>query len=607
MKRKLGECQTPFRVSHVIESLWQIRENDLITHAFVCSLQRLLDADKILIELLTSDNAIRSLSSISSMALSALLVTLMNIMTGHGEHYDSSTNVPLSFQEETVSPSPMTLTSILNNSLSVLNFVRKILCLRYNLDKYTSDVLQLWQSGSHMNMSNDNGYRHTYKHQIWIPRITFMLAYSCLLRRIKIVNKSFKSRVKLNKSETLCALKKDEVIASSISLLSYSIMISRMDNANKQNDTMKDFQKHINHVNDFVNSIEVASEPNCCDDCEMKRNASQSKSTFETLCEEVQKCNDLEDTINELNESDQKLSVHHDSECEVVKNQIEAEGHETDVSVYENAATDLLLVLAEIPTTAREVDFATSKLTSILHEAGILDGVEGIRKVATIFSGKENSVKYSDELLSSLCKSCITEEMSAIRAMVIMESFVLPSILQIGGNDASGPPSRLLATTVSRLLKLRPLETVTSLFVPAIYQNKDENDSLPNKMQLDFINRTIKSIQLSPESANTLLYPLVSMIWSEESIILLNTVLLKVSDDKLSSNIKSKLMDKIILTSKEAMYVKSAKFASLFQTFVKRYGSTLLQSDVQSLLEACGNLKSMTSKSISTSLRKLVV
>jgi hypothetical protein len=94
-------------------------------------------------------------------------------------------------------------------------------------------------------------------------------------------------------------------------------------------------------------------------------------------------------------------------------------------------------------------------------------------------------------------------------------------------------------------------------------------------------------------------------MWSEESIILLHTVLQKISDDKLANDMKTILVNKIVLTSKDVKYVKSAKFASLFQTFVKRFRSTLLPSDVQSLLEACSNLKSLTAKSISTALRKL--
>lgn len=606
MKRKREEFQSSSELSRAIEILWRTRENDTITRAFVYSLQRLLDTDKTLIELLTSDNIIQTLASISSAALSALLLALMKTMTGHEEKYHLITNVQLSFLE-TLSPYRTTHTSTLNNSLSVLNFIQKILCLRYNLSNNTSDVLQMWLCGSCINEPNKTtSYHPTCKNQVWIPRIAFMIAYSCLLNRIQVMKKSFKSEEKLNKAEVLCILKKDDVIDSSILLLSYSTMISRMMYVNEQEDAMRDFQKHINHVNDLVNAMQVASEPKSCADYEIspKSNTAPSKTVFETLCEEVQNCKDLENTINELNDNDEKLGVNHDSEYETLNDPVEAD-LETDAVEYENAAIELLPTLAEIPTTTREVDFVTCKLTSILHEAGEVDGVEGIRKVAMVFKGKEKSIKYSDELLSSLCKSCITEEISAVRAMTLMEAFILPSILRIGRNDASAPPSRLLATTVSGLLKLRPLETVTSLFVPTINQTDDQNDQLPNKMQLDFINRTIKSVQLSSESANTLLSPLSSIIWSEEPIILLHTVLKKISDDKLANDMKSILVNKIVLTSKDVKYIKSAKFASLFQTFVKRFGSTLLPSDVQSLLEACSNLKSLTAKSISTALRKL--
>lgn len=607
MKRKREKCQHQSRLFHIIEILRQTKEFDQITLAFVCTLQRLLDTDNTIIELLTSDDAIKSLSSISSVALSALLLLLMRFMTGHGEKYCFDTNVQVSIHE-TLSPYRTTLASTLNNSLSVLKFIEKIICLRYNISSSTSDVFQLWLNASTVDLSNNKTWNnHIRENQKWIPRITFMLAYSCLINRIQAVNKTVRSEAIFDKAQVLCTLKNDHVIVSSILLLSYSTMISRMMNTNEQEDAIQVFHKHISHINDFVNAMVVASKPTSHDDYETSLNSdtTASKTTFETLWEEVKNCNDLEDTIDELNDTEKELSTNYDSECEFAENAVEAEDSPPDVSTYENAAIELLPILAEMPTTNREVDFITSKVTSLLNDAGKIDGTEGIRKVAMVFRGKENPVKYSDELVSSLCKSCITEEISVIRASAIMESFVLPSILRIGGDDQSGPPSRLLATTVSGLLKTRPLETVTSLFVPTINQKGDDKQQLPNKMQLDFVNRTIKSVPFTSDIATIMLSPLISMIWSEESIVLLHAVLQKVSDDHLSNDIKSKLMDKIVVTSTDIGYVKSAKFASLFQTFVKRHGNTFSKPQIQSLLEACENLKSMTAKAISTALRKL--
>lgn len=610
MKRKRGECQPSSRLFPIIEILRQTKEFDQITCTFVCTLQRLLDTDKTIIELLTSDHVIQSLSSISSVALSALLLALMRFVTGRGEKCCFDTNVQVSIHE-TLSPYQTTPASTLNNSLSVLKFIKKIVCLRYNISNYTSDAFQLWLSASSVDVPNNKTWNDhiTCENQKWVPRITFMLAYSCLINRIQIVNKTVKSEAKLDRSEVLCTLKNDHVILSSILLLSYSTIISRMMNTKEQEGVIQVFHKHISHTNDFVNAMVEASKSKSHDDYEtsMESNTTTtaSKTTFETLLEEVRNCKDLEDNIHELNDTDKELSANYGSECEVANNGVEAEDSQPEVSANENAAIELLPILAEIPTTNREVDFATSKVTSLLLDAGKIDGAEGIRKVAMVFSERENPVKFSDELIFSLCKSCITEEISVIRASAIMESFVLPSILRIGGDDTSGPPSRLLATTVSGLLKTRPLETVTSLFVPTINQKGDDKQQLPNKMQLDFVNRTIKSVPLTSDIATIMISPLISMIWSEESIVLLHTVLQKVSDDQLSNDTKSKLMDKIVITSTDAGYVKSAKFASLFQTFVKRHGNTLSKTQIQSLLEACENLKSMTAKAISTTLRKL--
>ena len=308
--------------------------------------------------------------------------------------------------------------------------------------------------------------------------------------------------------------------------------------------------------------------------------------------------------------------------------------------------------------TSNVVQSSTHEVATLLQKAGKEYGAKGITIVAsilkygTMLSTKEMNhttakgsddidkvpseeglneriVILSDVFVSSLCKACITEETSAVRASTFMTEFVLPSINRLR-SSRSRTASRLLITTISFLARERPAECATSLLVPALCSKVEHveginttNNSLgciPTKAQCELVSKIVKQVVLPKDILASIISDLTKlMIWNEQTIPIITTCLLK--KPQLSQETVKVIVHKICECTcpssnndskkqKEMQSIsalrKGIKFSTLFHTFVIKYGTQIKEGAfVNVLLEAAELLKTMLKKSISISLKKL--
>lgn len=635
------------KLSHLLHLLSNISDEDQVTPTLTTSLKSLLDTESTMTELLTTDVAYKSIAFVSNAALGALLCTWFADINGQKRQFFNglSSKATNSNAHQIIELSPNTSTRTCSyNNLSLLNFVQKVFALRYNLhhDIIQNDVFELWQrivSRKEIPMPSGERLHMSSKNQEWIPRFAYMLAYSYLMNRVKrykgIRMETSSSKQDQNGPKNLFyQLKHDFRIQTALRVLSFSTCIAwqmddqkRVQNHNASvSPVLAAFEPIHTHVDNFVNALMNLSTESAIPSVEspsFNERTKPAENTFQSLLDEVQACHDLEDDIelrmvqdSSISELEQNMIF--DSSIRESDENLESPTRDEDEKVhpqsakqseYEKDAAELLPILDQMSTTTREISSTVSKLVDILHRASTIDGAGGIVRVAKLLQHGDNPRQYSDEMLSSLCKACITEEISAVRASAIISSFVLPSIQNIGKDDPSRPPSRVLMSTISSLINSRQTETISNVIIKILCprQNDRTHEEIlkPNNLQIEFFTRIMKSVQLSSENALTLLTALNSIFWTEPSMVLFTTILQKMPNKLLSDEVQSTLIDKIIILSVDNLYVKSTKFASLIQIFVKRYGSSLESVQVNRLQEACANLKSITGKAVVTSLRKL--
>ena len=283
------------------------------------------------------------------------------------------------------------------------------------------------------------------------------------------------------------------------------------------------------------------------------------------------------------------------------------------MKAYEKIALDLRPILLQMAdnAVASEMETMTSKILSVLKDGGTQDGVEGIVRVGSLLkrgSSKhenestdadadadsvENMNPFSGVLLSYLSKAYVTNILSASRVLAFLTSFVLPSLLELN-DPKSRAASRQLVTTLTYLARDRPTECIDALFVPIL-------TGAASKAQCELINRIIKTAP--SDELPKLISGIIPMTITEPSVLVITTCIQK--KPMLSESTIVAIVEKLKKCGGEADLLRSTKYSSFFHTFVNKFGTQLKMVHVNELLEASAKLKTFSSKSIATSLKKL--
>lgn len=227
----------------------------------------------------------------------------------------------------------------------------------------------------------------------------------------------------------------------------------------------------------------------------------------------------------------------------------------------------------------------------------------------------------SDNVLSSLYSLCVDEHSSAVKVSAFVEAFIVPKLRGAeGGSKVSRQrvSSRTMISLVSTLARDRPTECIDSLFVPLLLSCNDTNDSDTNRnSHYELISRVVKTVSLPKESVSHLLSQLLvpgnnkvdntttSMPWSEHSIpILTSCFQIK---PHLQDNIISSITQQINECAHDKRMKSSAKFSTLFQTFVMKYGEEIrsVPACLETLLLSASQLKTFLGRNIKSKLSKL--
>ena len=268
--------------------------------------------------------------------------------------------------------------------------------------------------------------------------------------------------------------------------------------------------------------------------------------------------------------------------------------------------------------TAAEVKTLSDSIADLIQKAGAQFGADGVVTIGSILITEQSDddsdpppFLRSDALLSNLCKSCITQETSAVRASAFIYSFILPHVDELK-RSKSRPPSRLMMSTISTLVRDRHVECVESLFVPILCRTQP-----PSQPQCELVCRIIKSIAIPKESISLFVSkilldgiddrtgdPLRTMPWSDHSIPILTSCLQK--KPMLNDGTIVLLTQQIDQHSKDATFAKSVKFSTLFHALVTKFGPQLNTSGSLDMLNRSSvRLKTFLGKSILSSLKKL--
>jgi len=291
---------------------------------------------------------------------------------------------------------------------------------------------------------------------------------------------------------------------------------------------------------------------------------------------------------------------------------------------FETTAGQIRSILLQLTRSASttEVKTISDSIADLIQKVGADFGADGITAIASILiKGQSDDDAHvgdlpppfllSDALVSNLCKSCVTGETSAVRASAFIYSFILPNVDELK-RPKSRPPSRLILSVISALVRERHVECVESLFVPILCRVQP-----PSQAQCELVCRIIKSIAIPKDSISLFVSkillnstndlkapPLITMIWSDHSIPILTSCLQKkpILDDRTIISIAQHIEQ----YSKDANLAKSVKFSTLFHALVTKFGGQLKNSGSLNMLhESSGRLKTFLGKSILSSLKKL--
>ena len=202
--------------------------------------------------------------------------------------------------------------------------------------------------------------------------------------------------------------------------------------------------------------------------------------------------------------------------------------------------------------TMMELKIMSDSIAALIQKVGANFGADGIMTIGSIITKRKSNSDaqvgdplppflISDNMVSNLSKSCVTGETSAVRASAFIYSFILPHVDKLK-ELKSGPPSRVMISTISILVRDRHLECVESLFVPTLCRIQP-----PSKAQCELVCRIIKSIAIPKDSISLLVSkfllndscdpkgnPLSTMKWSDHLIPIITSCLLKrpILDDR---------------------------------------------------------------------------
>ena len=255
-----------------------------------------------------------------------------------------------------------------------------------------------------------------------------------------------------------------------------------------------------------------------------------------------------------------------------------------------------------------------------------------------------------DTIVFHVTKSFVTGNVSSIRVSSFMKSCVLPLCFELGRtkywkephqentavlNEKDTSASRLLVRTITSLIEKHPKECVTSIFLPLLLQkntfsqeNIGDNDNLgANIAQCELVSRVIKEMHLPLDSISLLLSCIITTFMStiksestndeydeKRTPILLTDHFVSVMitciqhKPKLAVGDIRNMIFCIVNVCQEfnSNICESVKFASLFHTFLLKYGEQMKElGELETLFKAAMNLKTFLKTSIHATLKRL--
>lgn len=280
---------------------------------------------------------------------------------------------------------------------------------------------------------------------------------------------------------------------------------------------------------------------------------------------------------------------------------------------YKDEAIALRPVLLQMSTNApsSEVDVISKQITSLLDKAGKIEGSHGIEIIASLLtdgfvsspspeSACTDKYVFPDSLVLSLFNNYITDNLSASRVSSFLTGFVLPSIFALTTKLAS----RQLVTLFSKLSRDRPMDCVNALIqiLSEVKTNEATQREL-SKSQSELLAKIVKSSSFPDDGLSMLVVASTQIKWTDTSIPFVTSIFLK--RPVLQEYIVKTVTNKIVDSASDAMLIKSTKFSTCIDTFLKSYQNQFDQECCKALVEVVSKLKTFLAKSILSKLKKI--
>ncbi|GFH52785.1 hypothetical protein CTEN210_09261 [Chaetoceros tenuissimus] len=279
---------------------------------------------------------------------------------------------------------------------------------------------------------------------------------------------------------------------------------------------------------------------------------------------------------------------------------------------YRDEAIALRPVLIQMSTNApsSEVDVISNQIVTLFDKAGKIEGSHGIQIIASLLidgyvsspsleSACADKCVFPDNLVLSLFNNYITDSLSASRVSSFLTAFVLPSIFALTTKLAS----RQLVTLFSKLSRDRPMDCVNAFIqiLSEVKTNEVTQREL-SKSQSELLAKIIKLSSFPDDGLSLLIVASTQIKWSDTSIPFVTSIFLK--RPVLQEDLVKTVIKKIEDSASDAILIKSTKFSTCIDTFLKSYQKQFDQECCEALVEVVSKLKTFLAKSMLSKLKK---
>lgn len=280
---------------------------------------------------------------------------------------------------------------------------------------------------------------------------------------------------------------------------------------------------------------------------------------------------------------------------------------------YRDEAIALRPVLIQMSTNApsSEVDVISKQIVTLFEKAGNIEGSLGIQIIASLLidgyvsspsleSACADKCLFPDNLVLSLFNNYITDSLSASRVSSFLTAFVLPSIFALTTKLAS----RQLVTLFSKLSRDRPMDCVNAFIqiLSEVKTNEATQREL-SKSQSELLAKIVKSSSFPDDGLSMLIVASTQIKWTDTSIPFVTSIFLK--RPVLQEDLVKTVIKKIVDSASDAILIKSTKFSTCIDTFLKSYQKQFDKECCEALVEVVSKLNTFLAKSILSKLKKI--